>query len=283
MFQASRVIDGLLSDEVTTRLEEIAYSLNEQYQFAKPFPHIIIDDFLPAELLEPLLDQFPKPGQVTWREFDNDNEKKLEFSKAESMPTDIRDFLYFLNCRVMLEFLERLTGIDALIPDPYFGGGGLHEIERGGKLEVHADFNWLDKLRLDRRLNLLLYLNKDWREEYGGHLELWSRDMTECVKKVLPIFNRCVIFSTTDYAFHGHPLPLTCPAGQTRKSIATYYYTNGRPEEEKSSPHSTLFQRRTGGTSENQSNGVRMVKSVVRSIVPPIILDGYRFVRDRRQ
>jgi Rps23 Pro-64 3,4-dihydroxylase Tpa1-like proline 4-hydroxylase len=93
---------------------------------------------------------------------------------------------------------------------------------------VHADFNRHEKLNLDRRLNLLLYLNRDWKEEYGGHLQLWTRDMGRCVVKVLPVFNRCVVFSTTDFSYHGHPDPLTCPPGRTRKSIAMYYYTNGR-------------------------------------------------------
>ena len=162
------------------------------------------------------------------------------------MGDQTRLLLYQLNGSVFLQFLEQLTGIDGLIPDPYFGGGGLHQIERGGYLKVHADFNWHPKLRLDRRLNLLLYLNKDWKEAYGGHLELWSRNMTRCVQRILPIFNRCVIFSTTDTSYHGHPDPLRCPPSITRKSLALYYYTNGRPEQEQSAPHDTLFQERPG-------------------------------------
>jgi Rps23 Pro-64 3,4-dihydroxylase Tpa1-like proline 4-hydroxylase len=119
--------------------------------------------------------------------------------------------------------------------------GGLHQIERGGFLDVHIDFNVHPKLRLDRRLNMLIYLNHDWPEEYGGHLELWSRDMTSCEKRILPLFNRTVIFSTTDGSFHGHPRPLSCPEGRTRKSVSLYYYTSGRPEEERSPAHDTIF------------------------------------------
>ncbi len=105
----------------------------------------------------------------------------------------------------------------------------------------HADFNVHPKLKLDRRLNMLIYLNKDWREDYGGHLELWNRGGKECRKRILPIFNRTVVFSTTDTSFHGHPLPLTAPPGITRKSVSLYYYTAGRPAEERSTPHDTLF------------------------------------------
>jgi hypothetical protein len=137
-----------------------------------------------------------------------------------------------------------LTGISGLIPDPYLEGGGLHQIERDGFLKVHADFNVHAKLRLDRRLNFILYLNQDWREEYNGHLELWDRGMTRCVRKVLPVCNRAVVFVTTDWSFHGHPEKLACPPGRTRKSVALYYYTNGRPAEERSAGHGVLWQER---------------------------------------
>ena len=106
---------------------------------------------------------------------------------------------------------------------------------------MHADFNVHPKLKLDRRLNMLIYLNKDWREEYGGHLELWDQSGKTCRKRILPMFNRTVVFSTTDRSFHGHPHPLTCPPGMTRKSVSLYYYTAGRPPEERSVAHDTLF------------------------------------------
>jgi Rps23 Pro-64 3,4-dihydroxylase Tpa1-like proline 4-hydroxylase len=146
----------------------------------------------------------------------------------------------------------------------------LHQIKRGGYLEVHADFNRHSKLKLDRRLNLLLYLNQDWRDEYGGHFELWNADMTRPVRKILPLFNRCAVFSTTSTSYHGHPTPLACPAGRTRKSIATYYYSNGRPEEEVRDDHSTLFQARHGA---QQSIRIGSVKRALRAITPPILME----------
>jgi hypothetical protein len=134
---------------------------------------------------------------------------------------------------------------------------------------VHADFNRQSKLKLDRRLNLLLYLNPDWKEEYGGHFELWNEDMTAPVRKVLPIFNRCAIFSTTSTSYHGHPIPLTCPPGRTRKSIAIYYYSNGRPEEETRTAHNTLFKKREGAPVLRSSS----LKNAVRAVTPPILMD----------
>ena len=216
--------------------------LHGSYVHADPFPHITLDGLFDDAVLDRVLQEFPTPDAMQWRHFDNSFEKKLGYSHLQStISNTIRDFLNAMNSFEMLLWLEAVTGIEGLIPDPYFGGGGLHQIEPGGFLKVHADFNVHPKLNLDRRLNMLIYLNRDWKDEYGGHLELWSQDGKECRKRILPTFNRTVIFSTTDTSFHGHPHPLTCPAGMTRKSVSLYYYTAGRPYAERSASHDTVF------------------------------------------
>jgi hypothetical protein len=229
------------------RLDRLAQELRAQYAAADPFPHIVIDDFLPADALERVRREIPRPDDIRWIEFDDARGKKLA-SKAETqLGAATRFLLYQLNSSVFIEFLETLTGIRGLVPDPHFWGGGVHQIVRGGFLKIHSDFNRHPTLNLDRRLNLLLYLNRGWQEEWGGHLELWDRDMTECRKKILPIFGRCVIFSTTDFSNHGHPDPIDCPDRESRKSLALYYYSNGRPPEEIAGTHySTPFRRRPG-------------------------------------
>ena len=224
------------------RLNADPQTLRDTFLSADPFPHVVVDGLFPDETLDRLLDAFPEPGAEGWRRFDNGREKKLaSLPPLLSGNEEVCDFLCAASSPPMLEFLEALTGIGGLIPDPYFGGGGLHQIVRGGFLEVHADFNWHPKLRLDRRLNVLVYLNKEWREEYGGHLELWDRELRGPVRSILPVFNRTVVFATTDSSYHGHPKPLSCPVGTTRKSVSLYYYSNGRPEWERSRPHDTLF------------------------------------------
>ena len=220
--------------------------LAADYKNGTPFPHIVIDDFLPMEYAEKILAEFPSPDEANWHRFDSVKEKKLATQNERNFGPFTRRFLYELNSASFLEFLESLTGIDGLIPDPHFRGGGMHQIQRGGWLKIHADFNKHDRLWINRKLNLLIYLSKDWKEEYGGHIEFWDVNMTGCVKKVLPVFNRCVIFSTTDTAYHGHPDPLTCPEGRTRKSLALYYYTNDAGVAERDKKHSTLFKSRPG-------------------------------------
>jgi hypothetical protein len=217
--------------------------LHEGYVSAQPFAHAVIDGLFPEAVLEGVLGEFPKPDEIDWVRFESATEKKLGYSYKSPLGPRVSEFLTFMSSPPILDFLERLTGIDGLIPDPYFGGAGPHQILPGGFLKIHADFNWHPKLKLDRRLNLLVYLNRDWREEYGGHLELWNRDVSACGQKILPVFNRTVVFSTTDFSFHGHPTPLACPEGMSRKSVSLYYYTNGRPDEERSAPHDTIFRK----------------------------------------
>lgn len=249
---------------------EISPSAHSTYANAKPFPHIVLDDFFDPEVVDGVLAEFPSPDAIRWQRFDNANEIKLASATDASFGPLTRLFLYHLNSITFLEFLSRVTGIDNLIPDPRFEGGGLHQIVRGGKLGVHADFNKHAVYGLDRRLNLLLYLNKNWREEYGGHLQLWNRDMTRCEAKVLPIFNRVMLFSTTDFTYHGHPDPLDCPEGMTRKSLALYYFTKGRPVDEVSGEHSTIFRAR--GPEDLRMTISQRARKLAHDLVPPIIM-----------
>jgi Rps23 Pro-64 3,4-dihydroxylase Tpa1-like proline 4-hydroxylase len=256
------------------RMNEIAQSAHATYVNAKPFPHVVFDNFFDPALVESILEEFPKPDSIRWQKFDNAQEIKLASSVEASFGPATRLLLYHLNSATFLQFLTKVTGIDDLISDPLFEGGGLHQIIPGGKLGVHADFNKHRNFGLDRRLNLLLYLNKDWREEYGGHLQLWDREMTRCQAKVLPIFNRVLIFGTTDFTYHGHPDPLQCPAGMTRKSLALYYFSNGRPAEEITGEHSTIFRAREANEFRLTFN--QRLRGLVRDLLPPIVTRNIR-------
>jgi hypothetical protein len=203
---------------------EFGRSLAEKYHEAKPFPHVVLDDFLEPSVLQKVIEDFP-PSE-TKEFFDRGQERlKYQYAPHEISSGLVRNLFAELNGQAFLGFLEELTGIKGLIPDPYFEGGGLHETKRGGHLGVHADFNVHEKLSLERRLNLLIYLNEDWHDDYGGELELWDQTMKECVVRVKPVFGRAVIFNTDLDSYHGHPDPLECPPGRSRRSIATYYYT----------------------------------------------------------
>lgn len=220
-------------------------SLADKYQSARPFPHIVIDDFLPREILKAVLAGFPSNENKTY--FDRDQERlKFQFHPDETESAATRNLFAELNSRAFVGFLEELTGIRGLISDPNFEGGGLHETKRGGHLGIHADFNVHEALKIERKLNLLVYLNDDWDDEYGGYLELWDRQMKECAVRVKPIFGRAVIFNTALDSFHGHPDPLNCPPDRSRRSIATYYYSAPEQGVAALPKRTTNFQARPG-------------------------------------
>lgn len=223
------------------RLAEEGRKLRASYAAASPFPHIALDDFFPAGPVHEIAAEVPPPGDA-WVHRQRDVAVKWGLPDERAMGELTRRMIHELQAPPFLGFLEELTGIRGLIPDPYLLGGGIHQIERGGFLNIHADFNFHKILRLHRRINVLLFLNEDWQEEWGGHLELWDRQMEKCVRSYLPSFNRCVVFDITDWSYHGHPHPLTTPEDVTRRSIALYYYSAERPPEETTSPHGVLYQ-----------------------------------------
>jgi Rps23 Pro-64 3,4-dihydroxylase Tpa1-like proline 4-hydroxylase len=227
--------------------------LSKQYQQASPYGHIVIDNFLNPAVLDECIAEFNKLNETDgWINYAHYNEKKRGLNKLELLPEALKATINELNSPEFLQFLSTLTGIKNLQKDDFLEGGGIHQSGRGGFLNIHADFtvhphhrNW------QRRINVLIYLNKDWQDEWGGKLELWDKQMKACEVKVEPVFNRCVIFSTDADSYHGHPEPMTCPEDRFRRSIALYYYS----VEDKPFRRATYYQARPG-----ESNKKLMVK-----------------------
>ena len=269
-----------------TNLQDLGTQLASKYQTNKPYPSIYIDDFFDENILEKVLEEFPKVDQLKDKiYYANPNEDKYATKGEYSFGPQTKKLVHFLNSQPFLEFLQKITGIEeTLIPDPYFEGGGFHEIKPGGFLKVHVDFHKNRKLQLSRRVNFLVYLNKDWEEEYGGHLELWEKDMSQCVSKILPKFNRAAMFSTTGDSWHGHPNPLSCPEGKSRKSLALYYYTNGRPEEELNKSQrnriTTTFSNRKGIDS-NQMKYYNKLVNLANRIIPNFLIEKLKAKRNK--
>lgn len=241
----------MLSEEIDTypdrlllnyaKLNQFANANSERYVTADPYPHIVIDDFLGMDVVEQILAKIPRPdANVNWRQITTKNAggEKVQFKKQGlpsefEMPAIVRQLVWELNSGMFIRILEHLTCVKNLLPDPLLRGGGIHQVLPGGVLGVHADFTHHRNYNIQRRVNVLVYLNKDWRDEYEGHLELWDRNMSRCVKRIRPTAARCVIFNTDADSFHGHPRELQCPEGVTRKSIALYYYSVGRAEDDR--------------------------------------------------
>ncbi len=253
------LMNGFELDQVEAR--QTGELLAQDYASANPFPHAVFDHFLPLEMAEALLDHFPEDP----KKHDKVYEKGYGGThKRQISPYDCDEYLRaafsFFNSAHMLRFIEGLTGFSGLLPDPYFSGGGLHETSAGGLLGIHADFQVNEGMQIYRRVNALIYLNHDWKDEYGGMLELWDQQMQAKQVSVAPIFNRCVIFNTDADSFHGHPDPLTTPEGITRKSIALYYYQALPVPNEKGDSRHTLYVARPGDGRKTKAEVIKMMK-----------------------
>jgi hypothetical protein len=227
------------------------------YQSAQPFPHIVLDNFLPPELARQLSAAFPQQGDIGWVERNNENNRRRYQHDETKVPRLLREMLRELNSRQFILFLETLTGIPSLIPDPYFIGGGVHMSTTGDFLKVHADFNWHHKLQAHRRINALLYLSDDWKPEWQGALEFWDKEMTGPVVSALPLFNRLVVFSTGEHSNHGQRLPNLCPPDVHRKVLNLYYYTATRDDGDTADPHFTLYKPEASSFAMELGNSYR--------------------------
>ena len=222
---------------LTTDLDAAAVA----YRAAQPFPHIVLDDVLHQPAFEAAVADFPGIRDEFWKAYVHVNETKFSNTQPDTWADTLQAVAQEFCSPEFVAYLEKLTGIEGLIPDYTMDGGGLHQTLRDGHLNIHADFTthhahdtWA------RRVNILLYLNEEWREEWGGKLELWDPQMTACQGTVTPAGNRMLVFTTTADSFHGHPDGLTCPPDMARRSLAMYYFT------EESAPvrRSTNYQAR---------------------------------------
>lgn len=232
---------GLVVDYA--KLDTLADRHSAAYAAAKPFPHTCIDDFLFPTAAQAIADSIPEPGKDRKWDFyfAKGFEEKWAISDYLSLPAPAREFVNEFNSGPFIRFLEKLTGIAHLLPDPHLHGGGIHLVKRGGVLQVHSDFNWSEQLAAHRRVNVFVYFNPGWQQDWKGSLELWDAQGQACRASYLPLFNRLVVFTARSDTFHGHPAPLECPEGVWRKSIALYYYSAQRPDEERRDPHGTVY------------------------------------------
>lgn len=197
-----------------------------QFLAADPFPHLVIDDFMPADVLAKCGAEFDEVPHGSWLRYSGEDERgKAAFNDMGNMPQHCRSVLTVLTHPSAARFCEKLCGIDCLESDPSLYGGGLHATEAGGFLGIHIDNERHPATGNARRLNLIVYCTEGWREEWGGHLEFWDRTRTKPVVKIAPMFNRAVLFETGQRSYHGHTAPLKCPEGVTRKSLAVYYWS----------------------------------------------------------
>tara|TARA_R110002153_G_scaffold64821_3_gene173696 strand:+ start:59308 stop:60006 length:699 start_codon:yes stop_codon:yes gene_type:complete len=224
-------------------LKELLSEVKNEFHNNEPFEHLVIDNLFNEDILRSAREEIPRTRGIVNRYSDN-NQLKVAVEGENLLQTEgnISKVLSALNSKEFVEFLNELTNIN-LTPDNTFRGAGIHHIPSGGKLGIHVDFSrpkWNPNIY--RRANVLLYLNEEWEDSWGGNLELWDNSIKnggKCIKSVPPLFNSLVIFGTKKESWHGHPHPLACPQDRARQSFAAYYYSEDPGDDLEI--HSTIF------------------------------------------
>ena len=197
-------------------------ALRERVRTARPFPHFSIDNFLEEGFAREAERSFPTFEEASrmGRGFEAVNEKKkIQITDSAKFPAPILRLHEALASQEWLDTVSYLMDIPRLLADPQLAGGGIHETGPRGHLDVHVDFNYIEDRQLHRRQNILVYFNPEWKQEWGGNIELWDRGVKNCVQSFSPVFNRCVVFETNEISYHG-VTAVTCPPDRARKSFA---------------------------------------------------------------
>ena len=239
--------------------------LTRAFHATKPFRYLSFDNFLIEQQAWRIYREFPPIDPDRWVD-SNGLHQKNKWTNPLVSGSVAERFFQEANSKPFLEAVARITGISHLLADNSFFGAGYHQTRDGGFLDVHVDFNKLKGTRLDRRLNLLLYLNPEWAAAYGGNLELWDMAAKHKLEEIIPAFNRCVVFETNDISYHGHPVPVNTGGKTTRKSLSIYYYTDGREDGASQGEHNTLYVN-TEGWKGKLKIGVNAIRESARRLV----------------
>jgi hypothetical protein len=220
--------------------------LRERVRTSSPVKNFCIDNFLDESFAESVLAAYPtfEEAMKVGTSFTAVNEKKkVQLTDSSTFAEPVAELNRQLASPEFLGLLSEVFEMPNLLADEQLVGGGIHQTGSRGHLDVHVDFNYIAERDLHRRLNILIYFNKNWKPEWGGNIELWDADVKHCHHSFSPIFNRCVVFETNEISFHG-VTAVMCPEGQSRKSFAAYYYTREAPAHWNGVSHSTIFRAR---------------------------------------
>ena len=282
-------LDELLALDVTS--PELIAVQRAAFRDAKPFEHIVIDGLFDGHLLSLIEEEFPPPNAQRWRNVTGPYESTYRSNSAANLGPAAQIYFNLINSNLFVRYLSTITGIPDLITDHTLLGGGLHESRAGNWFAVHRDFNFHHRTMLANTLVFLTYLNRDWKPDYSGALELWDCELNQKITEVEPVFGRSILFRHSDRSFHGHPAPLRPPPGQSRRSLGAYYYVNDLAKHRRLSWRSSLFldelsdsNRSSWTRARNKFAQLRArdalgnIKYLARGMTPPLLWSAARSV-----
>ena len=264
-----RGIDLPLDELVNFELFEstVCSSLRERLLHALPFPHLVLDQVFNAALLNLVWEEFDHFADDDWKTHADSYKNTSRSMMGAKLGPASQLYFDVVNSGWFTEWISSITNVPYLLPDPKLLGGGLHESKTGGRFAVHSDFRYHRILGLQNEMVFITYLNKDWRPEWNGALELWDRKRKKCEISIQPEFGRSVLMLHSSVSFHGHPTPLSMPNGKTRRSIAAYYYT---------SPYMDEPSEYEAGSNFLLTGRLHKLKTVTKMLTPPLLWSAVR-------
>jgi Rps23 Pro-64 3,4-dihydroxylase Tpa1-like proline 4-hydroxylase len=256
---------ALFADRIRlpTRIE----ALRDAYKNTTPFPHVVIDDLFAPALLDSVLAEMAGMDEEQWLLVESlPHERIRRMRSAVELGTAGTQLIGLLHSASFLYLLSEITGIWQLLPDPYLQGAGYATMRRGDFFNVHSDRNVAYETGLSRRLAMIVFLNKAWKPDYNGQLELWNHEATRCDATVQPVFNRTVLFEVADPNYHGVPTPIACPEDHSRQSFIVYYHTVGKEGYSAATPRTSRFAPRF------YREDPPRFRTFAREVTPPVLL-----------
>lgn len=196
--------------------------LKNDFLNGDPYESLVIDNFLNSSYAEKIFSLFPN-NYENWYKYENPVEVKYAYDNINILPDDLKNYFYYLSCDKLVNIISKITDINNLEHDECLHGAGLHSHPKYGRLNIHLDYEKHPYSGKERRINIILFLSKNWEESWNGANELWDKNVTKCVKRTPIKFNRAIIFKTNDISWHGVPEKIMCPENVFRKSLAYYY------------------------------------------------------------
>ena len=214
--------------------------LNDTFVGTPPYPMITLDNFLPNDYAKKLQKECESIPDHYWTKFTRRGSYMEECINMDVAPV-ANEFVNQMHSQAGMLWISKVTGIKDLIPDPYLVGGGYSRSYRDCTLKIHTDFNWNDTLKCHRMLSLIVYLNEDWKEEYGGHLQFNDFKNKTAIQRVAPLFNRVVLWRYHKKGFHGFPDPIKCPENYSRNTFRLFFYVSNATYDSADLPHRSLY------------------------------------------
>jgi len=214
--------------------------LSKEYHSHPEYGLINIEDFLPYHVVTKCSGELKNLPIEKMKHFTRKGSCMYECNDLAITPFQDQ-LVHALNSTQFIKWLEALTGVEKLIPDPHLVGAGYMKSYRGDTLQVHTDFNWVEEVALNRAVSVIIYFNRDWQSAWGGSLNFYDTKRQNVYTSVKPNNGNMLVWTYKNLVYHGYPDPMDCPEDECRRGFRLFYLTSDARTDPKNPPHRSLY------------------------------------------